>query len=265
MIVMNGPARCLRTWELIGVPHRITVGERGLKEGKLEYVDRRTLQTTSCRWAKHSRSSRRSAGFTVHDDACTVAADCRRRVIAIAAGAPLWLTSLRARGAQQITSRSPMRCAMRWPRRSPMHVRRYGNFDKIEGRMGFCRWLGRDVEAAASSKADDYCRGSTSFDAGLRGDARRFGPAVGARLDPGRKQVPQIRHLDRGARGYMQVMPFWTRVIGDGESRKLFSTATNLRYGSVILRHYLDIERGDLFMGLGRYNGSRGRRTIRTR
>jgi soluble lytic murein transglycosylase-like protein len=63
-----------------------------------------------------------------------------------------------------------------------------------------------------------------------------------------------------GARGLMQVMPFWTDVIGDGDPRKLFQMRTNLRYGTVILRHYLDIERGDLFMALGRYNGSRGRR-----
>ncbi|MGB2817574.1 MAG: lytic transglycosylase domain-containing protein [Burkholderiaceae bacterium] len=63
-----------------------------------------------------------------------------------------------------------------------------------------------------------------------------------------------------GARGFMQVMPFWTNVIGDGDPRRLFDMRTNLRYGTVILRHYLDIERGDLFMALGRYNGSRGRR-----
>jgi soluble lytic murein transglycosylase-like protein len=63
-----------------------------------------------------------------------------------------------------------------------------------------------------------------------------------------------------GARGYMQVMPFWTRVIGDGDASKLFHMQTNLRYGCVILRHYLDREKGDLFMALGRYNGSRGRR-----
>jgi soluble lytic murein transglycosylase-like protein len=62
-----------------------------------------------------------------------------------------------------------------------------------------------------------------------------------------------------GARGYMQVMPFWTSVIGDGDVRKLFDMRTNLRYGCVILRHYLDIEQGDLFLALGRYNGSRGR------
>ncbi len=62
-----------------------------------------------------------------------------------------------------------------------------------------------------------------------------------------------------GARGYMQVMPFWSRVIGDGDAGKLFHMQTNLRFGCVILRHYLERERGDLFMALGRYNGSRGR------
>ena len=62
-----------------------------------------------------------------------------------------------------------------------------------------------------------------------------------------------------GARGYMQVMPFWTRVIGDGDAGKLFHMTTNLRFGCVILRHYLDREKGDVFLGLGRYNGSRGR------
>ena len=62
-----------------------------------------------------------------------------------------------------------------------------------------------------------------------------------------------------GARGYMQVMPFWTRVIGDGDASKLFHMQANLRFGCVILRHYLDREKGDLFMGLGRYNGSRGK------
>jgi len=62
-----------------------------------------------------------------------------------------------------------------------------------------------------------------------------------------------------GARGYMQVMPFWTRVIGDGQPAKLFHMQTNLRYGCSILRMYLVLERGDLFLALGRYNGSRGK------
>lgn len=61
-----------------------------------------------------------------------------------------------------------------------------------------------------------------------------------------------------GARGYMQVMPFWIRVIGE-PGDNLFFMRKNLRYGCTILRHYLDIEKGDLFRALGRYNGSLGR------
>jgi soluble lytic murein transglycosylase-like protein len=61
-----------------------------------------------------------------------------------------------------------------------------------------------------------------------------------------------------GARGYMQVMPFWANLIGAKE-HNLFHLRTNLRYGCVILRHYLDIENGNLYRALGRYNGSLGR------
>ncbi|HNM56829.1 MAG TPA: lytic transglycosylase domain-containing protein, partial [Thauera aminoaromatica] len=61
-----------------------------------------------------------------------------------------------------------------------------------------------------------------------------------------------------GARGYMQVMPFWIKVIGR-EDDNLFHMRTNLRYGCTILRHYLDIEKGNLFRALGRYNGSLGK------
>ena len=60
-----------------------------------------------------------------------------------------------------------------------------------------------------------------------------------------------------GARGYMQVMPFWVKLIGRPED-SLFDLRTNLRYGCTILRHYLDIEKGDLYRALGRYNGSLG-------
>lgn len=61
-----------------------------------------------------------------------------------------------------------------------------------------------------------------------------------------------------GARGYTQVMPFWVRAIGTPD-HNLFQLRTNLRYGALILRHYIDIERGDLYRALGRYNGSLGR------
>jgi soluble lytic murein transglycosylase-like protein len=62
-----------------------------------------------------------------------------------------------------------------------------------------------------------------------------------------------------GARGLMQVMPFWVKEIGD-PSHNLFHERTNLRYGCTILRHYLvDRERGNLVNALARYNGSLGR------
>lgn len=60
-----------------------------------------------------------------------------------------------------------------------------------------------------------------------------------------------------GARGYMQVMPFWVKQIGSPD-QDLFQLRTNLRYGCTILRYYLDAERGDLYRALGRYNGSLG-------
>ena len=63
-----------------------------------------------------------------------------------------------------------------------------------------------------------------------------------------------------GARGYMQVMPFWLNLIGTGD-HNLFNLRTNLRYGCVILRHYLDVERGDMTRALARYNGSLGKKS----
>lgn len=60
-----------------------------------------------------------------------------------------------------------------------------------------------------------------------------------------------------GARGIMQVMPFWQRQIG-AQDQDLLNVQTNIRFGCTILRHYLQLEHGDMFMALGRYNGSRG-------
>jgi soluble lytic murein transglycosylase-like protein len=90
--------------------------------------------------------------------------------------------------------------------------------------------------------------------------------ATRAGLDP--ELVLAVIHHESGfhkyavssadARGYMQVMPFWTRLIGSS-SQNLFHLRTNLRYGCTILRHYLGLENGDVYRALGRYNGSVGR------
>ena len=60
-----------------------------------------------------------------------------------------------------------------------------------------------------------------------------------------------------GARGLMQVMPFWQRYIGKPE-HNLFDIRTNLRYGCTILRHYRNVENGNIVRALARFNGSLG-------
>lgn len=63
-----------------------------------------------------------------------------------------------------------------------------------------------------------------------------------------------------GAQGYMQIMPFWRKLIGKPQ-QSLYEPATNLRYGCTILRHYLLLEHGNVVRALARYNGSLGQST----
>lgn len=132
-------------------------------------------------------------------------------------------------------------------------------FADTEARLAYLRWLGEMSERLRKKVADPATR--IEFLQTVWYEARRSGLDVSLVL--GLIQVEsnfrKFAVSSAGARGYMQVMPFWTRVIGDSDSAKLFHMQTNLRFGCVILRHYLDREKGDLFMTLGRYNGSRGR------
>jgi soluble lytic murein transglycosylase-like protein len=132
-------------------------------------------------------------------------------------------------------------------------------FASIDERLAYLAWMGEMSERLKGRIADYNAR--VEFLKTLDYEAMRAG--LDRQLVLGLIQVEsnfrKYAVSVAGARGYMQVMPCWTGVIGDGESRRLFEMRTNLRYGSVILRHYLDIEKGDIFMALGRYNGSRGR------
>lgn len=132
-------------------------------------------------------------------------------------------------------------------------------FADTEARLAYLRWLGEMSERLRKKVADPATR--IEFLQTVWYEAKRSGLDVSLVL--GLIQVEsnfrKFAVSSAGARGYMQVMPFWTRVIGDSDSAKLFHMQTNLRFGCVILRHYLDREKGDLFMTLGRYNGSRGR------
>jgi soluble lytic murein transglycosylase-like protein len=132
-------------------------------------------------------------------------------------------------------------------------------FKDTESRLVYLRWLGTMSDRLKKKKPEWQIR--KEFLQTVWYESRRAG--LDTTLVLGLIQVEsnfrKFAVSSVGARGYMQVMPFWTRVIGDGDPGKLFHMQTNLRFGCVILRHYLDRERGDLFMGLGRYNGSRGK------
>lgn len=132
-------------------------------------------------------------------------------------------------------------------------------FSNTEARLEYLRWLGAASERLKKKKPDWDVR--REFLQTVWYESKRAGLDVALvlgliQVESGfRKYAVSIA----GARGYMQVMPFWTRVLGDGDASRLFHMQTNLRFGCVILRHYLDRERGDLFLALGRYNGSRGK------
>ncbi|MGQ3114416.1 MAG: lytic transglycosylase domain-containing protein [Hydrogenophaga sp.] len=132
-------------------------------------------------------------------------------------------------------------------------------FTDLEKRLAYLRWLGASSDRLQRRKPDFQTR--IEFLQTLWYETRRAG--LDTTLVLGLVQVESAFRkfaISRvGARGYMQIMPFWSRLIGDGDASRLFNMQTNLRFGCVILRHYLDRERGDTFLALGRYNGSRGR------
>ena len=133
------------------------------------------------------------------------------------------------------------------------------SFESIEDRLQYLRWLGEMSERLRRRKSEHATR--VEFLETLWYESRRAGlePELILGLIQVESGFRKYAVSRAGAIGYMQVMPFWSRLIGDGDTARLFHMQANLRFGCVILRHYLDMERGDLFMALGRYNGSRGR------
>ncbi len=132
-------------------------------------------------------------------------------------------------------------------------------FKDTESKLQYLRWLGEMSTRLRKRKTDFETR--KEFLQTVWYEAKRAGLDISLVLGLIQVESAFRKHAISvvGARGYMQVMPFWTRVIGDGDAGKLFHMQTNLRFGCVILRHYLERERGDAFMALGRYNGSRGK------
>ena len=132
-------------------------------------------------------------------------------------------------------------------------------FDNRSERLAYEGWLAQMSQRLTRKLPDEQVR--TEFLEAAWYEARRAGldPALVLGLIQVESAYRKYAVSIAGARGYMQVMPFWTGVIGDHDRSKLFHMQTNLRYGCAILRMYLDMEKGNLFLALGRYNGSRGK------
>ena len=131
-------------------------------------------------------------------------------------------------------------------------------FMGTESRLVYLRWLGAMSERLKKKKTDFESR--KEFLQSVWYESKRAGldEALVLGLIQVESNFRKFAVSKAGARGYMQVMPFWTRLLADGDTGKLFHMQTNLRFGCVILRHYLDRENGNMFLALGRYNGSRG-------
>ena len=183
----------------------------------------------------------------------------RRRLLAAAALSPLLLRSTPSQAGAQVEE--PLADSVRSAlyasianKAPPKPV-----FDTTEARLAYLNWLGEMSERLKRRKAEHVAR--IEFLETLWYECARAGlePSLVLGVVQVESGFRKYAISSAGARGYMQVMPFWARLIGNGDSARLFHMQTNLRFGCVILRHYLNLERGDLYLALGRYNGSRGR------
>ena len=131
-------------------------------------------------------------------------------------------------------------------------------FASTEAHLRYLRWVGANGDKLRSRKPVWQTRKEFLQTVWYESKRARLDPSLVLGLIQVESNFRKFAISPVGARGYMQVMPFWTRSLANGDAGALFHLQTNLRFGCVILRHYLDREDGNLFMALGRYNGSRG-------
>jgi soluble lytic murein transglycosylase-like protein len=174
-------------------------------------------------------------------------------------GLALWATPARVRAGAQLEE--PLADAVRLALSAAVADKAppRPQFADTDRRLAYLRWLSDSSERLRKRMTEGVTR--VEFLEAVWYESKRAGlePALVLGLIQVESGFRKYAISTAGARGYMQVMPFWARLIGDGDPARLFHTQTNLRFGCVILRHYLDMEKGDLFLALGRYNGSRGK------
>lgn len=172
------------------------------------------------------------------------------RLAALAAAAALVFPSCALAGAQQYEVLS---ASVRATLADAVNDRTSVDFKDLDTRA----WVRAMTRSVAARFADEEA--ARQFLALVRYEAMRAGldPHLVLAVIDVESHFRKYAVSKAGARGLMQVMPFWVKEIGD-PAHNLFQERINLRYGCTILRHYLDRERGNLANALGRYNGSLG-------
>ena len=255
------PGAMFADWELIGVPHRVVISERGLKEGKVEYQDRRDsaapkpapepLAPSHCPSGGMNGGSRQCCGqlrrrrLPWRDRRQRLGLGCTPAAMAGAQRKNRCIDSVRDRTEQCRCQRAPPVSGVHRHRRPA---------------LAYLRWLGAMSERLKKPRTDSRARESSSCKpSGTRASA----PASDVALVLGLIQVESNFRSTPSAAGAPWLHA--GHAVLDAHHRRrampptVFRMQTNLRFGCVILRHYLDIEKGDLYVALGRYNGSRGR------
>lgn len=126
-------------------------------------------------------------------------------------------------------------------------------FKDVESRLAYLRWLGEMSERLKARIPDWPTR--KEFMQTIWYESRRAGLDVSLTLGlvDAMSGFKKFYVAESGARGYFAVNPRWTAIIGDGDPAKLFHMQTNMRFGAVVLRNYLDQSNGDLYRALAQY------------
>ena len=182
-----------------------------------------------------------------------------RRQLLLASAAPLMLLPGAARAGRQ--AEEPLADAVRTALSAAIAAAAppHPEFTDLDKRLAYLRWLGTVSDRLKPRHSEKATRIEFLETLWYESTRAALEPSLVLGLIQVESGFRKYAISPAGARGYMQVMPFWARLIGDGDAARLFHMQTNLRFGCVILRHYLGLEGGNLTLALGRYNGSRGR------
>ena len=249
--------------ELLGIPHRIVVGERGLKAGTLEYRHRRATESED--FPQHAaleflRAAPGSASPAAAARRCAARlAACVAALALLTAAAPLHgraapAAAPHASPVQPSAQQDPeLRAVVAAgdPAGALLHRSiRFGGVVQADGAEAAPLRQGRSerLEILQTVYCETHRRGVSLLPPGL----------VMAVLDV-ESGFDRWAVSNAGAVGLMQVMPFWPEQLGM-RRYELTHVAANISMGCAILRYYLDAEKRDVRRALERYNGAIGRR-----